>query len=50
MHCGVMVIFNGGMPRAEAEESLHLFAEKVVPAVQAMPTPINPASLSEPKR
>jgi hypothetical protein len=38
-------MFYGGMPRAKAEKSLRLFAEKVLPAVQAMPTPINPASL-----
>jgi hypothetical protein len=30
------------MPRAKAEQSLRLFAKKVLPAVQAMPTPINP--------
>ena len=30
------------------DESLRLFAEKVLPAVQAMPTPINPASLGQP--
>jgi hypothetical protein len=29
----------------QAEKSLRLFAEKVLPALQAMPTPINPASL-----
>jgi len=33
------------MPRVKAEKSLRLFAEKVLPALQAMPTPINPASL-----
>jgi hypothetical protein len=32
---------------SEAEKSLRLFAEKVLPVVQAMPTPINPASLGE---
>ncbi|HUZ09061.1 MAG TPA: LLM class flavin-dependent oxidoreductase [Acidimicrobiales bacterium] len=37
--------FYGGMPREKAERSLRLFAEKVLPAVQAMDTPINPASL-----
>jgi hypothetical protein len=41
----VIHMFYGGMPRAKAEKSLRLFAEKVLPAVQAMPTPINPASL-----
>jgi len=41
----VIHFFYGGMPRAKAEKSLRLFAEKVLPAVQAMPTPINPASL-----
>ena len=30
------------MPRAKAAKSLRLFAEKVLPAVQAMPTPMNP--------
>ena len=37
--------FYGGMPREKAERSLRLFAEKVLPEVQAMPTPINPKSL-----
>jgi hypothetical protein len=41
----VVHVFYGGMPRTKAEKSLRLFAEKVLPAVQAMPTPINPASL-----
>ena len=44
----VIHMFYGGMPRARAEKSLRLFAEKVLPAVQAMPTPINPASLGQP--
>jgi hypothetical protein len=46
LYLGELVIhfFYGGMPRAKAEKSLRLFAEKVLPAVQAMPTPINPAS------
>jgi len=38
-----------GMPKVKAEKSLRLFAEKVLPAVQAMPTPINPASLGQPE-
>jgi hypothetical protein len=29
--------------------NLRLFAEKLLPAVQAMPTPINPASLGQPR-
>jgi len=37
-----------GMPRAKAEKSLRLFAEKVLPEVQAMPTTINAASLGRP--
>jgi alkanesulfonate monooxygenase SsuD/methylene tetrahydromethanopterin reductase-like flavin-dependent oxidoreductase (luciferase family) len=41
----VVHVFYGGMPRDKAEKSLRLFAEKVLPAVQAMGTPINPASL-----
>ncbi|MGH7334674.1 MAG: hypothetical protein ACREKS_18395 [Candidatus Rokuibacteriota bacterium] len=45
----VIHMFNGGMPRATAEKSLRLFAQKVLPAVQAMPTPINPASLGQPR-
>jgi len=44
----VIHFFYGGMPRAKAEKSLRLFAENVLPAVQAMPTPINPASLGQP--
>jgi alkanesulfonate monooxygenase SsuD/methylene tetrahydromethanopterin reductase-like flavin-dependent oxidoreductase (luciferase family) len=39
--------FYGGMERDQAEKSLRLFAEKVLPEVQAMPTPINPASLGQ---
>jgi alkanesulfonate monooxygenase SsuD/methylene tetrahydromethanopterin reductase-like flavin-dependent oxidoreductase (luciferase family) len=34
----VIHFFYGGMPRTKAEKSLRLFAEKVLPAVQAMPT------------
>src|SRR5688572_8382895 len=45
----VIHMFYGGMPRAKAEKSLRLFAEKVLPTVQAMPTPINPASLGQSK-
>ena len=41
----VLHMFYGGMPRDKAEKSLKLFAEKVLPEVQAMPTPINPNSL-----
>ena len=41
----VIHVFYGGMPKEKAEKSLRLFAEKVLPAVHAMPTPINPASL-----
>ena len=41
----VIHMFYGGMPRDKAEKSLRLFAEKVLPEVQAMPTPINPDSL-----
>ena len=41
----VVHMFYGGMPREKAEKSLRLFAEKVLPAVREMPTPINPASL-----
>ena len=44
----IIHFFYGGMPRAKAEKSLRLFAEKVLPAVQAMPTPINPDSLGQP--
>jgi alkanesulfonate monooxygenase SsuD/methylene tetrahydromethanopterin reductase-like flavin-dependent oxidoreductase (luciferase family) len=39
----VVHVFYGGMPREKAEKSLRLFAEKVLPAVQAMPTNLNPA-------
>ena len=44
----VVHMFYGGMPRDKAEKSLRLFAKKVLPAVQAMPTPNNPRSLGEP--
>jgi alkanesulfonate monooxygenase SsuD/methylene tetrahydromethanopterin reductase-like flavin-dependent oxidoreductase (luciferase family) len=43
----VVHVFYGGMPRHKAAKSLRLFAEKVLPAVQAMPTPMHPASLGE---
>lgn len=43
----VIHFFYGGMPAEKAERSLRLFAEEVLPAVQAMDTPINPASLSD---
>jgi alkanesulfonate monooxygenase SsuD/methylene tetrahydromethanopterin reductase-like flavin-dependent oxidoreductase (luciferase family) len=35
----------GGMPSAVAEKSFRLFAKEVLPVIQAMPTPIQPASL-----
>lgn len=41
----VVHVFYGGMPRDKAEKSLRLFADKVLPEVQAMPTPINPMSV-----
>jgi alkanesulfonate monooxygenase SsuD/methylene tetrahydromethanopterin reductase-like flavin-dependent oxidoreductase (luciferase family) len=41
----VLHFFYGGMPPDKAEASLRLFAEKVLPAVRDMPTPINPESL-----
>ena len=41
----VIHMFYGGMPREKAEKSLRLFAQKVLPEVQDMPTPINPSSL-----
>jgi alkanesulfonate monooxygenase SsuD/methylene tetrahydromethanopterin reductase-like flavin-dependent oxidoreductase (luciferase family) len=44
----VLHVFYGGMPRDKAEKSIRLFAEKVLPEVHAMPTPINPASLGRP--
>ena len=41
----VIHMFYGGMPRDKAEKSLRLFASKVLPEVQSMPTPVNPKSL-----
>ena len=41
----VIHMMYGGMSKEKAEKSLRLFAEKVLPEVQAMPTPINPRSL-----
>ena len=41
----VLHVFYGGMPRDVAEKSLRLFAKEVLPAIQAMDTPINPSSL-----
>ena len=43
----VVHVFYGGMPRDKAETRLRLFAERVLPAVQAMSTPINPMSLGD---
>src|SRR5262249_38769198 len=50
LEMAVTPFFYGGRPRAKAERSLRLFAEKGLPAVQAMPTPVNPASLGQPTR
>ena len=41
----VIHIMYGGMPREKAEKSLRLFAEKVLPEIHSMATPINPKSL-----
>jgi alkanesulfonate monooxygenase SsuD/methylene tetrahydromethanopterin reductase-like flavin-dependent oxidoreductase (luciferase family) len=41
----ILHFFYGGMPPEKAEKSLRLFAERVLPAVQAMDTPLNPATL-----
>ena len=38
----VIHFFYGGMPPEKAEKSLRLFAEKVLPELQAMATPLNP--------
>lgn len=43
----VVHVFYGGMPKEKAEKSLRLFAEKVLPHVQAMATPLNPALTGE---
>ena len=43
----VIHMMYGGMPREKAAKRLRLFAEKVLPELQAMPTPINPRSLGE---
>lgn len=40
----VLHFFYGGMPKEKAEKSLRLFAEKVLPYVHEMETPINPDS------
>ena len=50
LETAVIHMMYGGMPRDKAEKSLRLFAEKVLPEVQAMPTPIHPESLGEPAR
>lgn len=44
----VVHVFYGGMPRDKAEKSLRLFAEKVLPVIQAMETPIHAISLGQP--
>lgn len=43
----VIHVFYGGMPRDKAEKSLRLFAEKVLPAIHEMPTPIHASSIGE---
>jgi alkanesulfonate monooxygenase SsuD/methylene tetrahydromethanopterin reductase-like flavin-dependent oxidoreductase (luciferase family) len=40
----VIHVCYGGMPHDKAIKSMRLFAEKVLPTVQALATPINPAS------
>lgn len=45
----VIHVCYGGMPHAKAIKSMRLFAEKVLPAVQAMATPINLASTGGPR-
>ena len=42
----VIHMMYGGMPREKAEKSLRLFAEKVLPEIHSMATPINPKSLA----
>lgn len=44
----VLHFFYGGMDPDKAEKSLRLFSEKVLPALQAMPTPIHESSLGVP--
>ncbi len=46
----VFHVFYGGMPREKAEKSLRLFAKKVLPVLQELPTPINPESLAVPAK
>ena len=41
----VFHVFYGGMPRAKAEKSLRLFAEKVLPALHAMPATLHPEAV-----
>jgi alkanesulfonate monooxygenase SsuD/methylene tetrahydromethanopterin reductase-like flavin-dependent oxidoreductase (luciferase family) len=38
----------GGMPFDVGEQSFRLFAKEVLPVIQAMPTPLHPAALSDP--
>ena len=42
----VIHMMYGGMPREKAEKSLRLFAERVLPEIHSMATPINPKSLA----
>jgi alkanesulfonate monooxygenase SsuD/methylene tetrahydromethanopterin reductase-like flavin-dependent oxidoreductase (luciferase family) len=42
----VLHVSYGDMPVGEAERSMRLFAEEVLPHVQRMPTPFHPASVS----
>ena len=49
MHCGVMVTgYNPGYAGIPGYEEFLKRQTAVLPAVRAMPTPINPASLGEP--
>jgi hypothetical protein len=40
----ILHFFYGGMPPEKAERSLRLFAERVLPTVHAMETPVNPVT------
>lgn len=48
LETAVIHVMFGGMHRDKAEKSARLFAEKCLPELQAMPTPVNPTSIAEP--
>jgi alkanesulfonate monooxygenase SsuD/methylene tetrahydromethanopterin reductase-like flavin-dependent oxidoreductase (luciferase family) len=43
----IVLAFNFGVPYPQSEKSMRLFAKEVLPAVQAMPSPLHPHTVPE---